>query len=212
VVVEATLGEPLQGCVVQGTDLEIGVQPQREGHRCGAAGQLLHRGGDRQGRGVQLVAQLQRKGEGVVGQGGLAVAEAELHAGAALERLELPGQIPGKAVLGHGKAALGQLQLIAGEVAADGEQHRDAATHAVGGIRKALLVEIEALMAIGPPAGDQPTSLRHQPQLIAAGGGEPPVGVGGVEALEHQWAQRLYLRMHQMARTPSRQPIFLPSS
>ena len=82
------------------------MQPQGKGHRGGAAGQLLHLSGDRQGRGLQLVTQPQGKGEGVVGQGFGAVAEAEFKAGAILQGPQLPGQVAGKAVLGHGEVAL----------------------------------------------------------------------------------------------------------
>ena len=107
------------------------------------------------------------------------------------EFLQLPGQIPGEAVLGQGAA---------GEAAADREQHRDAAADRFGGVGVALGIEVKPLLAATAPSRYQAAPLGHDSQLIAGGRGERPMGVGLRALLQERGAGGHRRRAGSLAR------------
>ncbi len=109
------------------------------------------------------------------------VGEQQLNAATVGQRLHLPGQLPGKAVLSDGEGALGQGQLVVREAAGDREQHREAAPHRLTRTEETLQIQVHHLAIAAAPAADQATALGHEPQKIAAAGiAELPVGIGSV--------------------------------
>ncbi len=160
------------------------MQTQGKRHGCLGWATVLHHSPNRQGLGLEPNFKAQSEPKRIGRSCLRAVAELEANPITAVQRRQLPGQITGKAVLRHREGSLGQHQLIAGHVPAHGEEHWNPAAHALAGIRKALSVEIQALLAARTPTGDQATPLRHHLQLIPVRGPEQPVGVRGLNAGE----------------------------
>ena len=141
------------------------MQAQTEGHAVWAA--ILHPDRDRQGLTEGTHFHLNQKGKGIHSAGELVIRKAEQNPRLICKQLQLPGQVPGKAMLLELELASWKRQKISGKVATDGEQHGDATANTLGRVLKPLAIEIEQLTTSTDPLRHQPATFRHNPEAIS---------------------------------------------